>query len=99
MGKYLFAYRGGAMAEGEAAQQEAMAAWGAWFGKLGGAVTDPGAPLGASRAVGSNGPVSSGLSGYTVVTADNLDAAVALTDGCPLFAAGGSVDVYEAVEM
>jgi hypothetical protein len=94
MGKYLFAYRGGAMAEGEAAQQEAMAAWGAWFGKLGGA-----APLGASRAVGSNGPVSSGLSGYTVVTADNLDAAVALTDGCPLFAAGGSVDVYEAVEM
>jgi hypothetical protein len=32
MGKYVLAYRGGTMAQGEEAQAAAMAAWGAWFG-------------------------------------------------------------------
>jgi len=38
---YVFVYKGGGMAATEAEQKAAMAAWGQWFGGLGGAVVDP----------------------------------------------------------
>jgi len=97
------AYKGGGMAGDEAAQQQAMAAWGAWFGTIGDAVVDQGAPFGAAQSIGSDGSVSAGgaaaLTGYTIVSADSLDDAVSLTHGCPIFAAGGSVEVYEAIPV
>ena len=42
---------------------------------------------------------SAGLGGYSVVSADNLSEAAAVAKGCPILAAGGSVEVYETVEM
>ena len=98
MGKYVLVYQGGGMAETEAAQQEAMAAWGAWFGSLGAAVVDGGAPFGASAAVGGGGS-QSGLTGYSILEADSLDAALKLGEGCPILAGGGRIDVYEALAV
>ena len=103
MANYVLAYQGGGMAATEEERNAAMAAWGAWFGKLGAAVVDAGAPFGASKSIASDGSVGDGgaasLTGYSVLTADGLDAAVGLAKGCPIFASGGSVDVYEAMEM
>ncbi len=102
MGKYVLVYKGGGMAPTEEEQKAAMAAWGAWFGELGDSVVDPGAPFGSSAAAsgnGSNGAASSGLTGYSVVTASSLDDAVGKAGGCPIFATGGSVDVYETLDM
>ena len=98
MAKYVLVYRGGAMAETPEAQEKVMAAWGAWFGSLGAAVVDGGAPFGASGAVGG-GPAASGLTGYSILDAGSLDAAVGLAGGCPILADGGSVEVYEAIDM
>jgi len=98
MGKYVLVYQGGAMAESEEATQAAMQAWGAWFGSLGTAVVDGGAPFGPSAAVGG-GPVRSELTGYSILEAADLDAAVAMAGGCPIVADGGRVDVYEAIEL
>jgi hypothetical protein len=36
--------------------------------------------------------------GYTIVTADSLDAATTLAKGSPVLEGGGSVTVYEVVE-
>jgi hypothetical protein len=103
MANYLLAYTGGGgMAETEAEREAAMAAWGQWFGKLGSAVVDAGNPVGASASVGaggSNGAAQSGLTGYSVVTADSLDAATALVKDCPIIANGGKVDVYETISV
>jgi hypothetical protein len=102
MGNYLFAYRGGTMADTDEERQAAMQAWGAWFGKLGPAIVDPGNPFAGSTSVngnGAGGAPASQLTGYTVVKADGLDAASALADGCPVFNGGGSVDVYETIEV
>jgi hypothetical protein len=99
MGNYLYAYRGGQMAASDEEREAVMAAWGAWFGGLGEAIVDPGAPFGGSTAVGGDGTAASALTGYTVIKADSLDAARALADGCPLLDSGGTVDVYEAMEM
>ena len=102
MANYLLAYTGGGMAATEAEREQAMAAWGQWFGKLGSAVVAPGNPVGASTSVsasGSNGGVGSGLTGYSVIAADSLDAAAGLVADCPIIAAGGKVDVYETIEV
>jgi hypothetical protein len=98
MGRYVLVYQGGAMAETAEAQQAAMAAWGTWFGSLGSAVVDGGAPFGPSAAVGG-GSATSALTGYSILEAGDLDAAVSLAAGCPIVADGGTVDVYETIDV
>lgn len=103
MAKYLLAYRGGGMPEGEEAQAQVMGAWTAWFTAAGGAVADPGNPTTTSRTVaadGSVGPVGpASLSGYTILSADSLDAAVALASSCPVLAGGASIEVIETFDV
>jgi hypothetical protein len=98
MGKYVFAYRGGSMADTPAEQEKAMAAWTGWFGQLGSVVVDTGNPFGPSTAVGAD-KATAGLTGYSVISAADLDGAAVLAKDCPILAAGGSVEVYEAIEM
>jgi hypothetical protein len=104
MGNFVFAYSGGnGMATDQAERDAAMAKWGQWFGELGPAIVDGGAPTGASKTVSQGGSVSDGgsrgLTGYSVVSADSLDAATELAKGCPVLENGGAVDVYEAIAM
>ncbi|MGA9875739.1 MAG: hypothetical protein WBQ21_08015 [Solirubrobacteraceae bacterium] len=102
MANYLLAYTGGGMAETDAEREAAMAAWGQWFGQLGPAIVDAGNPFGPSASVGAggtDGAAKTGLTGYTILTADSLDAAADLAKGCPVFASGGKVDVYEAIPI
>jgi hypothetical protein len=102
MSKYLLAYKGGGRPESEAEQQRVMAAWTAWFESLGPAVVDPGNPFGPSAAVGNDGAVyegaTSSLTGYSVVTADDLGAATEMAKGSPVLESGGSVEIYETFE-
>jgi hypothetical protein len=99
MGKYVLVYKGGSIPQSEEEQQRVMAAWTAWFGTLGDAVVDIGTPFGASSAV--NGGSTSGLTGYSIISADSLDDAVAKAKGCPIFegGSGGGVEVYETIQM
>ncbi len=97
MAKFVYIYTGGGMSATPEEQEAAMAAWGAWFGTLGAAVVDGGAPFGASRVVG--GGAATGATGYSIVEASSLDDAVAKVGDCPIFASGGSVEVHETIEM
>ncbi len=103
MGKYVLAYKGGAMAETPEAQREAMTQWMNWFGSLGDSIVDMGAPLGAAATVASDGSVSEGasdpLSGYSILTADSVADACDKAKGCPIINAGGSIEVYETIPM
>lgn len=104
MANYLFAYSGGnGVAADEATRNAQMAKWGQWFGQLGSAVVDGGAPTGAAKTVGTGGWASDGgsrgLTGYSIISADSLDSAVELAKGCPVLETGGAVDVYEAIAM
>jgi len=67
-------------------------------------MVDPGAPFGARTAVSDNGtsPAPSDQNGYTVVEADSLEAARALTDGHPFLTEGKgrfAVEIFELVPM
>jgi len=107
MSKFLFLYRGPATPmEDYTPEQSAeqMQAWGAWMGKVGSALADPGAPFGARTAVGDNGssPAASDQNGYTIVEAESLDAARVLTDGHPFLSEGKgrfTVEIFELVPM
>ena len=103
MANYVLAYRGGAMAESPAEQEAAMTAWMNWFGALGDAIVDMGSPFGGSSTIGTDGSVKDGgassLTGYSIVSADSQDDAVAKAKGCPVLQNGGSVEVYESVPV
>jgi hypothetical protein len=102
MGRYVLAYRGGAMAATKAEQDAAMAQWMNWFGGLGSSVVDGGAPFGPAKKVASNGVSDgndSGLTGYSIIDAPSIDAAAKMAEGCPVLTNGGTVDVYEAMPM
>lgn len=104
MPEFFFAYHGGGMPETPEDGAKAMAAWQSWYGNMGDAVVNPGAPVGVSRTVSSGGVADNGganpLSGYTVVKADSMEAACEMAKGCPIVADGsGSVEVAPIVEM
>ena len=96
----MLVYKGGGeMAQDEAARQQIMDAWGRWFGSLADGLVDGGNPFGPSASVSPGGAVSqgatSGLTGYSIIKSDTLQQATESARGCPILAAGGSVDVYE----
>ena len=100
MANYLLAYHGGGMPATDAERAAVMAEWGQWFGVLGDGLVDGGNPVGQTRTIAPGGSVSDGgganpVSGYSVIKADSLDAAVALARGCPLLKTGGTIEVCE----
>lgn len=101
MPSFLVTYHGGGMPEGEEARQQAMADFGAWVGKVGDALTDPGAPLGPATTVSASGvrpgAADGPVGGYSLLRADDMDSAVALVRDHPFVGRGGSLQVSEAV--
>jgi hypothetical protein len=102
MPTFLITYHGGGgMPATPEAREQMMAAFQAWVASTGDSMVDPGAPLGPSKVVTSDG-VSDGaatgpLGGYTVITADSLDGAVGAVKGHPFLSRGGTLQVSEAV--
>lgn len=103
MTKFVLTYTGGSAPETKDEQDAVMNAWMGWFGQLGAAVVDGGAPFGPAVTIASGGGVSDGgsssLTGYSIVEAADLAAAAEMGKGCPVLAAGGAVEVYESLPM
>ena len=104
MTNFVLLYTGGGMPESEAEQAEVMGAWGAWYEKMGAAVVDGGNPFGAAKkvtdaGVGEGGVSSPPVTGYTIISADSLDAAVAAVGDHPHLKYGGQVSVHETFQM
>ena len=101
MANFLFAYRGGGMASTDAEREASMAAWGAWFGKLGPAIVEPGNPLGASTSVSAMAPVGGRLEADRLHRREGRQPRRGrrAREGLPVFDEGGSIDVYETIEV
>jgi len=98
MANFLLTFHGGSMPESKEEQDQVMAAWTSWFGELGNALVDGGNPISQTKAISPDGSVmdaTSAPSGYSIIKADDLDAAVALSKGCPVLAGGAAVLVSE----
>jgi hypothetical protein len=107
MAKFIYLYRGPATPMSGLTPEEGaarMAAFGAWMDKLGPALLDVGSPFGSRASVRDDGiPASAGdLTGYSIVEANDLDAAKAFTDGLPFLSNRDgkcAVEIFELLPM
>ena len=90
MPTFVFSYR--VPADYAPGGPETLSRWSSWFEAMGEVVSDRGNPVFASTTVGNCG-TGTRLGGYSFVTADDLEAAVALSKGSPALDAGGGVEV------
>ena len=104
MANFVLLFSGGNTPASEAEQAAVIQAFVAWYGHLGSATVDAGNPFTpiaksiASNGTVSDGPVGTMASGYAIVSADSLDAAVELAKSCPVLQAGGALSVYETFQ-
>ena len=107
MAKFILLYNGPATPPSEMDPdrvQEVMGAWQAWMERVGPALLDVGAPMDSGVSVvddGSTRPAGA-LNGYSLVEANDRDAALALVVGHPFLSdktGNFSVDVYELLPV
>ena len=100
MADFLVIYHGsgnqGATHEEQLARMEA---WLKWLGGVGGNVKDAGHPAARAWTVSKDGTSEDAganpVSGYTVLTAGSMQAALEMVTGCPHLAEGGSIELVE----
>ena len=78
--------------------------WMGWLSGLGDAVVNPGTPLSQNKVIGADGKAvdvsdDQVLTGFTVVQADDLDAALAMAKNCPYVGTMGHVQVAQVMKM
>ncbi len=99
MANYLLVYYGGKMETDPKKAAKAMEVWMKWFKDNGKNVVDMGAPTKPGKTISSTGiktgVIGEAVTGYSIIKADSLDAAVALAKTNPQIAASGQIAVYE----
>jgi len=103
MKNFVFLYSGGTQPSTPAEGEASMKTWIAWFKSLGKSVKTYGEAFAGSKTVtkagakdGAGGNISNG---YSVMLAENLDAAAKLAKDCPILEQGGAVHIFEIMEM
>jgi hypothetical protein len=95
MAKYVFSYRVPCDYRPNAGTR---AEWQAWFGGMGSALVDVGHALTEYATLGEVGGSGSRMVGYSVVSAEDMDFALALAKDCPALRVGGGVEVGPVME-
>lgn len=103
MPNYIIAYHGGRKPESPEEGENHMKKWKAWVGALGDDAVNPGTPLGKSRIVSADSVSDDGgpnaMSGFSVVKAESIEAALEMAKACPFLDTGGTLEVAEMMEM
>jgi hypothetical protein len=111
MSEFVYLYRGGERSDSPEQSEKIMQKWVAWMEELGknGHLKDRGQPLDAAgkvvrgkQKIVTDGPYTESkdvVGGYTLVEAKDLAHAAELSKGCPIFDAGGLVEVRPVMEM
>ena len=101
MANFVLVFRGG-MPKSPQEGEKMMKDWNAWVASIGSAMVDKGAGLGKSRFLlgpGKEGKIDGAVSGYTIISAPDIDAALAIASKNPIFDLGGTIEVAEAMAM
>ena len=80
-----------------------MAEYKAWLGSLGAAAISPMNPLKNTCLLNPDASVTqggiTGMSGFTLIEAESLEAALEIAKACPYLGIGGTLEVSEKIEM
>ena len=81
-----------------------MEKWKAWAASLGAALINPGTPVGVTKVLTADGvsgnPSPHPIAGFSMIKAENMDAALELLKNCPhLHMFHGTLEVSEMMQM
>lgn len=103
MAQYVIVYLGGNPPSSPEEGKQHFARYMDWLSSLGDAAVSPANPLKSTSTVKADGAVAPGsttkMSGFTIVEAESMDAALAIAKACPFLDIGGSLEVSELGQM
>ena len=102
MVEFLVVYHGGSIPETDDEIAHEMARRGDWMNCLGGQLIEPGALVGKSKTLSASGITDDGganpVSGYSIVEAESIEAALALIKSC-LHLDSGTIELAPLMDM
>lgn len=102
MANYLLVYHGGNPPSSPEEGQAVMQDWMTWMGGLGSAMVDGGNPISRAWTLSNDGTEEGGganpATGYSVISADSMQAALEIAQGCPHLKSGGTIEIGETFD-
>ena len=103
MPQYLIVYIGGNQPSSPEESKQHMTKYMDWLSSLGDSAVSPANPLKDTSTVNPDGTVTSGgttaMSGFTIIEAGSMEAALSVAKACPFLDIGGSLEVSELMQM
>lgn len=103
MPQFFIAYLGGDRPKTKEEGQQHFAKYQAWLAELGDAVISPANPFKDTTILSPDGSTSTGsktgMSGYTLVEASSLEAALTMAQNCPFLEVNGTLEVSQIIQM
>ena len=103
MPQYIITYLGGDKPSSPEEGQKNYAKYGEWLASLGEYVISPANPFKDTHTVKPDGSVTEGstttMSGYTIIEAESIEAALEVAKACPFLEINGSLEVSELMQM
>jgi hypothetical protein len=103
MPQYVIVYLGGDQPSSPEEGKQQYARYREWLSSLGDSAVSPANPVRDTRTVHSDGTVTTGsttsMSGYTIIEAESMEAALSIAKACPFLDIGGSLEVSELIKM
>ena len=103
MAQYIITYLGGDQPSTPEEGKQHFAKYKKWLSELGDSVVSPANPFKNTNTVHPNGTVTAGsttaMSGYTIIEADSMEAALSIAKKCPFLDMDGSLEVSELMKM
>ncbi len=102
MPQYIITYLGGDQPSSPEEGKQHFAKYKEWLSSLGDSAVSPANPFKNTSTVNSDGTVTTGsttsMSGYTIIEADSMEAALSIAKACPFLDIGGSLEVSELIQ-
>jgi hypothetical protein len=103
MPQYVIVYLGGDQPATPEEGQKHFTKYQEWLASLGDAAVSPMNPFKDTHTVSPDGTVKAGsttaMSGYTIIEAESLEAALSIAKACPFLEINGSLEVSELIKM
>lgn len=103
MKQFVFVYLGGNQPSSPEEANNHFSKYMEWLVSLGDSVVIPTIPLKDTNTVSPDGTIreggSSAMSGFSIIKADSMEAALSIAQGCPFLDIGGSLEVSEMMQM
>ena len=103
MTQYMITYLGGNQPSSPEEGKQHFAKYKEWLSSLGDSAVSPANPLKDTNTINPDGSVTTGsttsMSGYTIIEAESMEAALSIAKACPFLDIGGSLEVSVLLRM